>query len=351
MKKKPLKRQTISEELYNTILEQNTQKEYKADLADYVCGYKKRQTIYYNENTIICNRLTLTLLGVVDKEDIDCWYQIVLDKKVEQEQPILESISPVQAVNRINKIIYNHYSKEEKEEIYNKHQRKSSQIYHYNNDIDRQENPNTIIKYTNCIYYDANGAYASELIKLLPKCEEELRYMFEHRHDQNNKFKNTFNYYVGCLTENEKKRAIKISQNKKLRQTFPETRHYIVQNVSDSMYHHYKTVGGSLKYMNTDGYIVKDPKYLLPDNKEIGTFKIEYQGDIYFYSCDGSDGSSPYYIYQYGDEIKGNLPLTARKLVDLRQGLTVKFNKVQTEAGNYIAENIEQIKIETHKEI
>ena len=45
MKKKPLKRQTISEELYNTILEQNTQKEYKADLADYVCGYKKRQTI------------------------------------------------------------------------------------------------------------------------------------------------------------------------------------------------------------------------------------------------------------------------------------------------------------------
>ena len=99
----------------------------------------------------------------------------------------------------------------------------------------------------------------------------------------------------------------------------------IVNNITYTLNKHVKQTHGRWIYVNTDGYIVQNPETVLPSSKEKGEFKIEYQGPVYTYHS--SDKKGTYTIIQYGDEIKGTLPLELRKYVDLRVGKIVRFER------------------------
>ena len=332
-KTKALINYTVNEQTFNTILTSYTWKEYQYDLTPYLYGHSKKNCIYYNETDIVLNLAHLSVLGLTEQTDKDHWYQVFLHLNREQEADLIQTIRPVDAIIKINNIIKKQYDLDEKKEIFATHEKEESEIIHVSIDATHKQ----ITKFSDCCYYDANGAYASELIKMFPKCRKDFEYMFEHRHDNNNKWKNCFNYYVGCLTENEKKRQYKIETGKKVRTIYPKTRNYIVQNISDMLLDLIDKVNGYVIYANTDGVMIHKPKNKLPNSKDIGNFKIEYEGDIYTYQGDN------YSIVQYGDEIKGSLPVELRKYVDLRVGKVVSFSKkLNSETGTFEYFNIKE---------
>ena len=342
--KKPLKTMTVSEEVFKQILDGFVSTAVE-DLTPYQYGYPDKYMIYTDGRDLICLRRKLVVLGLLEENYmLDDWYQIYCHMEIEQEEKIIdgERTSPAQAVKKINNIIKKHYTNEEKIEIFHKHENDKSTILH--------KTPisefNKIYLFHDCYYYDANGAYASELIKLFPKCQDDLTYMFKHRHDNNNKFKNCFNYYVGCLTQNDKKREYKIAHNQKVREIYPKTRHYIVDNITRKMQLLIDELDSKyLIYVNTDGLIAKSPTKIREHSTDIGEFKIEYQGDVYTYR------DKNYIIIQYGDEIKGNLPLELRKHVDLRIGKVVHYDRYLDKYGLYRYMNIEEEIINGKEEI
>ena len=122
-----------------------------------------------------------------------------------------------------------------------------------------------------------------------------------------------------------------------IRKIYPKTRHYIVTNITNKMTRlKNKLRYESCLYLNTDGMIIQHPHNIVEHSDEMGEFKIEYQGDVYTYR------DKNYSIIQYGDEIKGNLPLELRKYVDLRVGKVVHYDKILSEDGmRYMCKNVE----------
>ena len=329
MKKIGLKNIKVSEKIFNKLLINKNVKVKVDSLADYKCGYNDKQTCYFTDTELIIQKYELDYIinGKIDKSDYWKQYLITMDKE-QEEDIIYDNMNPVQAANYLNNIIYKEYSEEEKIEIFNNHQLENSTILHT-----YPERLDGIIKYKNCYYYDINGAYASKFIEMFPKCKKELLELFEHRHDDHNRLKNVFNYYVGMLTQNEKKRAIKP------RVVYPKTRHWIVQSITDKVTEFSKMLNGKYNlYVNTDGLIVKEPKNIIANSTQMNEFKLEYNGDIYVYY------GKNYFVMQYGDEIKGSLPLELRKYIDLPNGKVVEFDK-RLINGVYVPENIKEIKI------
>lgn len=337
----PLKKMTVNEETFNLILKSFGYK--IKNLKEYQYGYKEKNIIYTDGRDLIIVRRRLVLLNLLEKDPRDFWYQVYIHKEIEQIEPIIENncgISPGGAIKKINGIIHKYYTEEEKIEIFKNHEKEDSKILHkpINTQFDK------ILRFENCYYYDANGAYASELTKMFPKCDEEFKEMYVHRHDNNNKFKNCFNYYVGCLTMNPQKLEECLKGNKHIRDLYTNTRHYIVDNITNKMNKLITELNYARRiYINTDGMIVQHPKNVIDHSEQIGEFKIEYQGPVYTYN------DKNYSIVQYGDEIKGNLPLELRKYVDLRQGKVVHYEKILSkDCMIYEYKNIE---VEIKKEI
>ena len=329
-----LKKVKVSEYIFNLILTNiNKRNAIKVDsLTPYVTGYSDKEKIYYTNNELICPKGYFyalrdengVQLKLVEYDENMFWYQFYVVMDVEQEESIIEDDTlPVYvAINKIKGILNKEYSEEEQENIYKQFESEENAFI---NKYPIIYNENKITIYNNCYYYDINGAYASELIKMFPKCDDEFSYLYEHRHDDNNKFKNCFNFFVGCMTMNKDKLKYKKEHNLKIRKLHPKTRNYIVNNITHTLNKHVKQTHGRWIYVNTDGYIVQNPETVLPSSKEKGEFKIEYQGPVYTYHS--SDKKGTYTIIQYGDEIKGTLPLELRKYVDLRVGKIVRFER------------------------
>lgn len=315
-----LQMKTISEKTYSKILTEYGFLEKVDDMSKFKCGYKDSYVIRYDDTQIIIRSgLLYELLGV-DYDPEFAWKQVLLVMRREQSDDLAESISPGQARRIMNGIIAKHYTEEEKEAIYGSHEREDSTILHYNLpglEIGR------VLKLEDCWYYDINGAYASVLSSMFPECGKEFRHMFEHRHDCNNKYKNVFNFFVGCLTQNEKKRKAAVQDGRKVRKIYPKTRHWIVNQITEKMNAFEAYLGADLVvYENTDGLIVHKPKNKPAGSKKMFEFKLEYSGDVYIYR------GKNYLAMQYGDEIKGSLPLELRDRVDLRRGKVVEYDNV-----------------------
>lgn len=188
-----------------------------------------------------------------------------------------------------------------------------------------------IEKHTNCYYYDINGAHSYLLGQIIPELQPQLKYWNAHK-KEHKEFKKIPNYYVGIL-------GMKNNNHRK-------TYHWIVNEVNNIMYTAMNTCeqyGKSIfVYINTDGFIIKDPKKLLTTSKELGDFKEEYRGDVYTYA------GSNYSIIQYGDTIKGNLPTHLRKHVDLRIGKVVEFDRIKV-GNHYEYINIKEIYLNEKK--
>lgn len=337
MKKVGLPCKSVSELAFNKILANYSYKEKVSALTDLKCGYPNRHIMYYTEDELIAETYVIYEILGLEYELSLYWRQIVLKLNREQKELISDSITPAEAIVKVNGIIKKHYSNEEKLDIFSKHEYEcASPLKSYPTDYLPK---GVLMRFSDCYYYDINGAYASILSSMFPKCKNEFKYMFEHRHDHNDRFKNCFNFYVGCLTQNEDKRAAVIAKGMTPRVIYPKTRFYIVKQISDKLQEFERMLDSDMIiYENTDGVIVHKPKNTPAGSAAMNEFKLEYSGDIYIYRGEN------YWVMQFGDEMRGSLPVELRSKVDLRKGKAVRFDHIVRD-NIHIYENVEEIEI------
>lgn len=342
MKRKSLPKLIVNEELWHRILEATPCKKKVDSLASYMCGYGARNIVYYIEGTdsdrlIAEGYLIYYLAGLPNW--VNGWKQYIVRLDRDQEEPVIEGdVGPIDAWIGMHSIINSKYSEDEQEEIYKTHEceEKDAEILHYNIVTDTLSK-NYIYKFRNCSYYDLNGAYATKDIELFPRCADRFDQMFTHRHDNYDKYKKWFNYFTGMMTQNAKNYV----NGKPTREIHPKTRFWIIKSITDQMYEGMKIEGINKKedaiYVNTDGFIVQHGTNKLKTSDKRGEFKLEYKGDIYMLRVKAG------WIMQYGDEIKGSIPLCIRKQIDLRTGKAVDFDYDK----NHRPINIKETKYET----
>ena len=126
----------------------------------------------------------------------------------------------------------------------------------------------------------------------------------------------------------------------------------VVNRINEIMDKAFKEVGGTRLYVNTDGFIVKNPVKLIKHSTELGEFKLEHSGDVYIYV------DKNYFIIQAGQELKGNCMCMVRDKFDLPNGKVVHYNKVRkvikdatindSEVSILVADNIIEDKVEVY---
>lgn len=324
MANKQLKRVSLNEENFLKVINSYSIKRKVDSLFDYRYGYPNKPMIVYTDEALICKWNQLVHIGIVDELRED-WYQVYCVRSDTQQIGVAPANNPSASCKRIKDILLKYYSEEEILETYYSHEKESSHIIH----VPPITEQGKVLKFDNCYYYDAAGAYFSILIEMFPKARVGFQYLFDHRHDNNNEFKNDANYFVGCLTQNPKKRQEQINKGLTPRKIYPKTRHYIVDKVSQMLTELEERLSEKqIIYANTDGIIVKDPKNIIPGENKIGKFKLEYHGTIYTYRGDN------YNLIQFGDEVdiieddlKGSLPLCLRDKVNLKEGRVIEFEK------------------------
>lgn len=329
----------VNDEVFNKILIHSQLKEKVNSLDAFSAGYKDENIVRYTDRELICPLNRLVLLDVLDQsyyEKSKYWYQVFVENGgPDIKTPKFPGTTPWHACNYVNGLLGKYYTDQEKEEIYNSHVCAKASPLHKLTTVEKGK----ILRFDDCYYYDINGAYASELMALFPKCAKEFGYMFEHRHDNDDHYKNVINYFIGCMTQNEKK----LKDGKATREIHPETRFYIVDQISKKLVEFARRLGitdiSQLLYVNTDGLIAVSPQVVLPSSSSVGNFKLEYHGTIYTYA----DDHSAYMQFADTGEIKGNLPLSLRDRVDLTQNKVVSFVKKRSEDGTYKCENIKEV--------
>lgn len=296
------------------------------DLTEYKCGYFDKSIIYVNKtNTeLIC--LAKELMYIDDSRTAEVvealggknnyWKQIVCRRRNEQEVSIEKDFTGANCVIYMNKLLSDYYTKEQIENILYAHEAE------YDEDKKQRHNAYDheaykVIKYENCVKYDIHKAHLDALIEMFPKAKQRLLQLAE-KAKVDKKYKKIANYYVGMLAH--AKQGEVVAKHRK-------TYNWIVQRVTEKVDKRTEELvdiwSSEIVYMNTDSICVSNPKQIVEDSNEIGEFGIEYQGTVYSYR------DSNYIIYQFGDDIKGNLPLKLRHLVNLKEGKIVKFDRVK----------------------
>lgn len=347
MRKKPLPTVTLNEKTWEFLLA-NMKHIVKVDsLADYKCGYKEKNVVYYtrgdDSDTMIIKTMYVKYLTEKDYDFLDGWKQLVCIKRPEQvEDAIFNAINPVEALNRTNYMLKKRYSEEELEECYKSHEAEedSATIIKENILYGAGLEKYKIYKFSDCLYEDMNGAYNSMLAEIFPRCSEDFKWLNDHRHDNNDRLKNQSNYFVGCMTQNAKK----YKDGKPTRPIHPKTRFWIVSQITAKMYSRMKNVGGKALYVNTDGFIVQHPKKILETSDKMGEFKRESYGDVYFFRC--NSGWCMQYMKKGKWEIKGLIPLELRDKIDLSKGLAIDYDIETTDTGRRMPINIKENRYE-----
>lgn len=337
----------VSEDIFNAILDHlPTLVKVEKNLNPYIHGYSNKKIIYYDgkENLIIQKFL---LRNILNENFNDGWKQvwITLDTNLSEKQTKKDMYGPT-AYNYIMKIVKNYYNEDEINELLAKNsiEGRYNIQKHHNYASTPGFKLDTIYQFKNCYYYDINGAHADALSEIFPRCKEEFNKMHDERKIKPEN-KDILNYSVGMLVK------------KGHRSTYQ----WIVNRTSISLNKAiFETTGLSsdskLIYANTDGFIVKDPVKELETNKELGKFKLEAKGDVYYYKTKGINESSSYFIYQYynnnGEKvIKGNLPVELKKYVDLSKGIVVHFDRIYT-GHTYKIDNVKVVNVnESNKKV
>lgn len=271
------------------------------------------RTIYFDKKSTIKNKFTTyqILLQYDDEHGSDTFVDIQKEFTPKQAKHYINKACKEAGLtkddidNRLNKCVRNNFNKQ-------LHDSCITAKY-------------KIEKYSNCYYYDINGAHSYLLGQIIPEIQPQLKYWNAHK-KEHKEFKKIPNYYVGILG----------MKNGKHRKTY----NWIVNEVNNMMNKAMDSITDYFNslyiYINTDGFIIQNPKKQLQTSKELGDFKEEYRGDVYTYAGDN------YSIIQYGDTVKGNLPMHLRKYVDLRIGKVVSFNRIK-KGTHYEYENIKEI--------
>lgn len=287
------------------------------DIHEYFFGYKycpnpkkpKWHIVYGERNNVRQMIILERVYAQYDKSIISTeWKQVRLECANNENVPQNsknKDINPIYCWNYVMKIIKKHYNEEEINSCFNAH------IAQYNDEL-RQVHYNykarvtrLIYELKDCYYYDINGAHCDALTEIFPKCREDFNKLYLRRKTKGNEWiKSLFNYFVGNLC------------NKGHRDTY----NWIVQRTTKLLFEAINKCKGELIYANTDGFIVKCPQNLINYSKELGDFKLEYQGTVYVYS------DINYILYQMGDDMKGTCRNVVRDRIDLREGKVVHYS-------------------------
>lgn len=321
MKKIYLKRYKVSEDIFNKILLNQKERIKYDDLDKYKYGYKDKKTIIYNGvDCFICREMFVTVKPVDS-----IWKQVfvILDRGLEKGT-FVHDIRGNDAWNKMTRLLEKYYSTDEITKIFNTHTHNECKPMHFN----PIKVSNKIKKYSNCYKYDINSAYCSAYITMFPKAAKDILKLYEDRHIHPEN-KQILNYFNGMLK----------------RKGYEGTYYWVVNKTNEKMRGALNKVGGTILYINTDGFIVKDPCNPLIHSMQLGEFKEEYKGDIYVYI------DKNYFIIQTGDKFTGNCLLAAREKLNLSKGIVVHYDRQLEQLSDglfvYVAKNI----IEEHVEI
>lgn len=299
----------VREDLFNKILyDLASHTEFCEDLTAYSYGYSNKNTIYYNNEYLICREY---IMGYYCDciEETTTWKQVKLRKVANIETTYQATITGNYAWNFIINLLKKYYTIDEIDSILKAHEVDKDEgfkQYHYNVYIETD----TLVKYTNCFKYDINGAHCDAVVKLFPKANTEFIKMYKARKEQP-VYKQLFNFFVGELC----------------RKGYRKTYNWIVQRTTKKLYEAIDTTDGQLIYANTDGFIVQKPATTLNTSTELFDFKLEYSGDVYVYK------SKNYILYQCGDTKVGSCACEVRDDIDLRRGIVVNYDREFEQLG------------------
>ena len=234
------------------------------------------------------------------------------------------------------KYLQKYYTKQEIKDILNSYTNKydtNLKQKHYS--FDQFNFDNTIYKITNVYKYDINGAHQDALIEMFPKAKpmfDGLEKLKTKDNESKKYVKSLFNLFVGYMKH----------------EGYEGAYNWVVQRTTKKLLEAIEYCDGELLYANTDGFAIKNPKHLINNSKNIGEFKLEYKGDIYFYR------TSNYFQFGYiknGEwEYTGSSMLEIRPKFDFLNGVIVEYKKVfkkldmdenNASDGYYIAEDVQ----------
>lgn len=329
MKKKVrLAQYRVSAEIFNEILIENSNRIIIANIEDYQYGYSNKKKVIYNGNDeLICREM------YVDVKPKEATYRQIIVKKddsLDSEDYHKEMMGST-AWHRMLKILKKYYTEKELLEIFANNTHEPCKPWHFN----PPKLDDAVYKWSNCYKYDINSAYASAYINLFPKAYDDIMALYLGRHE-NPDNKKILNFFNGMLK----------------RKGFAGTYYWVVNRTKEIMTKTLDEIGGMKLYVNTDGFIVKNPAKLIKHSTELGEFKLEYSGDVYTYV------DKNYFIIQAGQELKGNCMCMVRDKFDLPNGKVVHYNKVRkvikdatvndSEVSILVADNIIEDKVEVY---
>lgn len=320
----------VRDDIFDSILKDHS---YNVKIVDsiepYSCGYNNKQDIYYDgKEYLIC--LEYIVNYYCDCID-DCteWKQCKIRRTENTDELIKKTIDGSRAYSLLMNLLHRYYTDTEIEECLKSHEAEYSgeyKQYHYM----YKPKKGIIERLDNCFYYDINGAHNDALIEIFPKAKHALTNLYISRHD-NPDYKAIVNYGIGMFC----------------RKGHRKTYNWIVQRTTKNLYKAMDITEGEMIYANTDGYVISSPKYQLEASKELGEFKIEYEGAVYIYQ------DKNYWLMQMGKIMKGSCLTSVRKDIDLSKGDVVHYvrRRIHLIDGHYInvAENVKKENLSIRK--
>lgn len=293
----------LRDDIFDKILYDFSSRITFAKTDNYLTGYDNKKDIYYDGRYLICPEYIIN--NYVPIENCTDWKQCRCKREMNMDEPLVSSLDGSRAWAKIMDILHKHYTDEEIEDCLHSHTALPTSQYHYNYPLDEVKG---ILKFTNCIYYDMNGAHNDALCEIFPKAKNEFEYLYKTRKEFPTN-KDLANFFVGMLCV----------------RGYRDTYNWINERTKNSLLEAMKITEGILLYANTDGYVISSPKADLRASTDLGKYKIVYQGDVYIYS--DKEPYSPYWLIQMGDIMKGSCLTEVRKDIDLSKGNIIHYTK------------------------
>lgn len=319
----------VNERVFDQILEVFDSKVMLVDrdrIEDLMCGYPDRDSIAYDgEKYLIIREHLLAYIAEfnsTDMGDVDRWRQVIVRK----DECLTDAYKPGIDGSRAYAIVKAALSKAYPGDEYDSQLRQHEAVYDSKKSQYHFLYPSYgpfVVRHSECVKYDMNGAHLDALLEIFPKAEPYLRRLFDDR-KKHPIYKAYANFYVGMLK----------------RKGYSATYNWIVQRTTAKLKDAIEYCGGMLIYANTDGFVVCRPERRQKNTCKLGEFKVEYEGDVFTYS------GGNHWAIQCGDEIKGSIRYQARDGVDLRKGLVASYriSREVREDGRRV-EKIEDIRL------
>ena len=331
---RPLPAIKVSRELFDDIMS-HCQIEFVDDIGLYRNGYEGKDVCKaIRDKYVICTGMYINLL--LDKEyretgkvkirnnELVDWKQYVCTLVEDLEVAYTGDFAPYICVKLVNdQLHYEGLNDDDIEErlcSYQEEKDDTLRQVHIEN-VEKGK----VLRFDNCVYYDINKAHSYALGIIFPEIKPWLE-KIAAKAKKDKKWKSVANYYVGMLafkTESMKRKGLEGKHEKTYNWIVHNTTRTLLKRIDEcSSYDRYGMMTNTIVYANTDGVVIQNPTKFIESSSKFGEFKVE-SDETTFYTYAGEN----YFVIQYGDTIKGNLPVKLRKYVDLRKGKVITYTR------------------------